>query len=146
MPAADRLTPKELPEVRARLLALQCGVCALCGERIDSDPVLDHDHVTGHVRGVLHRGCNTMLGKIESPRLRARTGLVSLERLLAMVRAVPGYISKRRDTKRHPLHRNEAEKRERRNKKARARRAKKAATPQRKSATSHSTSQSSSGE
>lgn len=125
--ASDRLTAKTLREWKELKLREQGGLCALCGEPILSDPVGDHDHETGCVRGVLHRGCNTMLGKIESPALRTRTNLRPLSKLLAFVLAVPGYITASQEgSMRHPLHRNDDEKRERRNKKARARRAKKA--------------------
>jgi hypothetical protein len=31
-----------------------------------SDAVLDHDHKTGHVRGVIHRQANALMGKIEN--------------------------------------------------------------------------------
>ena len=46
-----------------RLFKKQAGMCALCGKpsngrRLD----VDHDHVTGKVRGLLHRKCNQGLG------------------------------------------------------------------------------------
>lgn len=60
------------PEEYADLVEVQGGVCALCGQaekarRGDTAIVLsvDHDHTTGKVRGLLCRGCNTMLGLIE---------------------------------------------------------------------------------
>jgi ribosomal protein L25 (general stress protein Ctc) len=42
----------------------QGGVCAICGGRGKSEVLLciDHDHVTGKVRGLLCRNCNVMLG------------------------------------------------------------------------------------
>jgi hypothetical protein len=43
------------------LLASQGGVCPICG-RPDPDNV-DHDHVTGRVRGILCWDCNIALGK-----------------------------------------------------------------------------------
>lgn len=51
----------------------QAGNCAVCGKPVDltvrgnnSAYVLDHCHDTGLVRGVLHRGCNGALGKLEN--------------------------------------------------------------------------------
>lgn len=50
-----------------RLLAIQNGLCAICGpvsgrkggtRRLS----VDHDHVTGHVRGLLCMSCNDILG------------------------------------------------------------------------------------
>lgn len=57
------------------MLEAQGGVCACCGEK--PDPAadrrhailhVDHDHVTGFVRGLLCHGCNTGIGCFsESP-------------------------------------------------------------------------------
>lgn len=52
-----------------RRLSEQDGKCALCGfvfgeGRADS-PQVDHDHVTGKVRGLLCRPCNTAVGDYE---------------------------------------------------------------------------------
>lgn len=54
-----------------RLMAEQGHVCAVCAlpfaERTGRDlrePVIDHDHDTGEVRGVLHRECNVALDLI----------------------------------------------------------------------------------
>jgi predicted nucleic acid-binding Zn ribbon protein len=47
------------------LVAAQGGLCACCGKPlVDSDraSAVDHDHVTGRVRGVLHWQCNGALG------------------------------------------------------------------------------------
>ena len=46
------------------LLAEQYNSCALCQEsfRADKKPVVDHDHVTGRVRGILCQKCNMVLG------------------------------------------------------------------------------------
>ena len=49
----------------------QGGNCGICGKPIDftvmgrtSDYVVDHDHDTGEIRGVLHRSCNAAEGKV----------------------------------------------------------------------------------
>ncbi len=48
----------------------QGGLCPLCNKPISlsvsgakSDYVVDHDHETGEIRGVLHRSCNSGEGK-----------------------------------------------------------------------------------
>jgi len=53
-------------ERRRELLDGQGGVCALCRRTFKSlkDEHVDHDHVTGRVRGILCTGCNTALGKL----------------------------------------------------------------------------------
>jgi len=51
-----------------KLLRDQGGLCPLCRCRIDlsipKEGVLDHDHESGEVRGVLHRSCNAAEGKV----------------------------------------------------------------------------------
>lgn len=57
------------PEQFDQMLADQNGVCAICGEpetRMRLDVLLplsvDHDHVTGRVRGLLCHPCNQAIG------------------------------------------------------------------------------------
>lgn len=60
-------TPNDVKKVRLDLLAQQKGLCALTGEPIfDYKGVLDHNHKTDFVRGVLHRNANSALGRIEN--------------------------------------------------------------------------------
>ena len=41
----------------------QLGLCAVCHDPFGKqNPVVDHDHNTGTVRGLLHRKCNLLLG------------------------------------------------------------------------------------
>ena len=49
---------------RSRLMEIQGGTCALCpaAERL----VVDHDHETGLIRGLLCQGCNTREGRTRS--------------------------------------------------------------------------------
>ena len=59
-----KLKAKEIKEWRDKLLKRQKGVCPLCKqELLPEDAVLDHCHVTGHIRGALHGGCNRAEGK-----------------------------------------------------------------------------------
>jgi len=52
----------------------QCGKCALCGESMSENGAIsvDHDHVTGKVRELLHRHCNIGLTYVEDTAFRAR--------------------------------------------------------------------------
>lgn len=118
-----RLKSTQVKGYRDAALVQQQGRCALCGETISADEaaVLDHDHTTGLVRAVLHRGCNAMLGHIENNRAR---NYLKGARLWRMLRGVEAYLTK--DYSGNPYHqtfKTEDEKRERRNKQARARRA-----------------------
>lgn len=57
------------PEDYERMFAMQNGICAICGRppndsgaRHTATLMIDHDHKTGAVRGLLHSGCNLILG------------------------------------------------------------------------------------
>lgn len=76
------LDPK-LPSL-GKLIAWQRGRCALCG-RCPTSCVVDHDHATGLVRGLLCSTCNTMEGvngPVEEPfasyRSRPPTAIIRL--------------------------------------------------------------------
>lgn len=47
-----------------RLRSYQDGGCALCG-KVRNDLVLDHDHKTLFIRGLLCNDCNLLLGEYE---------------------------------------------------------------------------------
>ena len=119
-----RLTQAATKAYREAKLKEQGGRCALTGYSISAaEAVLDHDHATGHVRGVLHRGVNSLLGKCENN--YRRYGL-SLPLLAAMAPPLGAYLTQ--DYSNNPLyptHRTEDEKRELRNKRARDARARK---------------------
>lgn len=118
-----RLTASQVKPVRTSLLAQQGGRCSLCGLPCSAEQaVLDHNHSTGAVRGVLHRGCNSLLGKLENN--AARYGVRDIgtftNGVAAYLRAhltnITGYL--------HPTHKSADEKRLLRNKRARVARAK----------------------
>lgn len=56
------------------MLQKQNGLCWICGE--SSDLVVDHDHESGKVRGLLCNLCNTSLGGFKD-------NIVSLEKAIA---------------------------------------------------------------
>ena len=117
-----RLKQSEIAVVRERLANAQNGRCELCKLPL-TKPVLDHDHVTGAVRGTLHNGCNALLGKLENN--YKRYGVVSLP---AFANGVAAYLQRHMTNQTgwlHPTYRTEDEKRIRRNTKARTARARK---------------------
>lgn len=65
-----KLKSTQLAAYRKNAATAQGGRCDLCGQpfgaKAPRDPVLDHCHKTGAVRGVLHRGCNSLFGKVEN--------------------------------------------------------------------------------
>lgn len=120
-----RLKQNEIKAYREELLEKQGGMCALCGEQLfRDDAVLDHHHKMGWVRGVLHRGCNALLGKIENN--HKRMGVPSLDSFLGgcadYIRDGLLPICKDGQPVYHPSHRTPDEKRLLRNKRARRKR------------------------
>lgn len=118
-----KLKHGEVAVVRLRLLDEQRGLCAVCGTPVTARPVLDHDHRTGAVRGVLHAGCNSLLGKLENN--AARYGVRDIG---TFTNGVAAYLRKHMVNVTqmvHPTYKTGEEKRELRNKRARAARAKK---------------------
>lgn len=122
-----KLTASQVSAQRALMLGKQGGNCALCCTAIaPGEDVLDHDHTTGHVRAVLHRGCNSMLGVIENNRPRY---MLKGARLFHMLSRVEAYLTADFTANPlHPTHRTDEEKRKLTNLRARKARAAKKAT------------------
>lgn len=63
-----KLKASEVPKFRKELHEKQGGICPLCLEPIKlgvkGQVALDHDHITGEVRGLLHTSCNRTEGAI----------------------------------------------------------------------------------
>lgn len=119
-----RLTATTLASWRAKTLATQGGMCALCGESVlAGEAVGDHEHSSGLMRGVLHRGCNAMLGHLENNRPRHK--LTNTARFAKFLAGVIPYLHKPRppDGPTYPTHRTADQKRELRNMRARRARA-----------------------
>lgn len=129
MSQSYRIKQSEVKPKRETMLAQQGRRCALCKQPVNADEAaLDHCHKTGHVRAVLHRGCNAMLGHIENN--LARHKLTNSAKLQAFCQNLVAYLH--RDYTDQPLHytfRTEEEKRLKRNAKARKTRAKAKETP-----------------
>lgn len=123
-----RLTRTQLTAYREAQWEAQGRTCGMTGRPLDlKDAVVDHCHTTGVIRGVIDRGANSMLGKIENHRKIAR---LTKDRDLALFLSnVVSYISKGNalamspDAILYPTHKTEDEKRDLRNKRARMRRA-----------------------
>ncbi len=73
------------PEQYDSMLAAQGGHCAIC-PRTQQENVkrrrlaVDHDHVTGRVRGLLCYRCNVAIGHLDDEPARARAAAEYLER------------------------------------------------------------------
>ncbi len=83
-PPPQRYTQKLLSkEEYDAMCDRQGGVCAICGNKPAEGERLavDHDHVSGQVRGLLCRGCNTGLGQFTDDPSRLRAAAEYLERV-----------------------------------------------------------------
>ena len=98
-----KLKYREIAEYRAERLIQQEHCCALCGEPVIDDAVLDHCHKTGLLRQVLHRGCNALLGKIENNMPRNR---ITLNRLNGIANNLVNYLTTQHTDLIHPTHKD----------------------------------------
>jgi hypothetical protein len=97
----NKLKTTEIKSYREQQLSLQNSCCDLCAELVLGDAVLDHDHKTGLVRKVLHRGCNSMLGKIENNMARSQ---MDIHRLRTWATNLVDYIQTTHTDIVHPTH------------------------------------------
>lgn len=117
--------------VARHLTTVQNGLCPLCGKYIDlklkGEGVIDHDHDTGEIRGVLHRSCNAAEGKISNAAARWGAKSSSYADVIEYLQSLVEYLKRPGAGMIYPMHKTADEKRDAVNKKAReARAAKKA--------------------
>lgn len=90
-----KMKPKDISRLREILAERQNNLCWICCKELVA-PVLDHHHKkrvkgTGQLRGVLCRGCNILLGKMENNCVRYG---ISQEELPLVLRAMSEYLQK----------------------------------------------------
>lgn len=113
--------PKDIKPLREQYLKEQLGLCALCRELVNpEEAVLDHNHRTGHIRSVLHRGCNAFIGHMENNQARNKITQIRLRNILINFES---YVQSQKPIL-HPTHKTAEEKAERAKKRAKARRKK----------------------
>lgn len=124
----DRLKASEIKEAKSILLESQKYLCALCDQDLsevqEKNICLDHSHVTGCVRAVLCRNCNSIEGRIWNFANRAKRNHTIVQWLKRMMDYIE-YHENNPSGIYHPKHKTENEKRLARNKKARLRAKKK---------------------
>jgi len=114
------MTPTKLKttgvkKTRTLMHEQQGGFCAICNlVCTPEEAVLDHCHKGGHVRAVLHRSCNSLLGKVENG--APRYGMKPAQ-LIAFLHGAGNYLSTHAANQTaliHPTHFTPEEKAERR--------------------------------
>lgn len=127
-----KITRGQLRSVAMKLAQDQGGVCPLCGKALDftikgskgDSVVVDHCHITGRIRGALHRSCNGGEGKVSSAVGRWIVGsMQSTEAVVAALRSLADYLSKEPTQLIYYSHKSEDDKRAARAARERQRRA-----------------------
>ncbi|UXQ88721.1 endonuclease [Salmonella phage PST_H2] len=121
-----KIKQSELKEVRDELIKRQKSKCPICGGSLKAiteiNRVVDHCHEHGHIRGVLCRGCNGGIGKIENLiRSYCKAGNNNYF-IVKTLRNIADYLELHKTPQTewiYPKHKTAAELREARNRKAR---------------------------
>lgn len=101
--ALRRITRGQIRSVAMKLAKEQGGVCLLCGEPLDftkqgvkgDSVVVDHCHISGRIRGALHRSCNGGEGKVASAAGRWIVGsMQSSADIATALRRVADYLER----------------------------------------------------
>jgi len=110
-----------------KLLKAQGGLCPLCLKEIDlttkGEGVLDHNHDSGEIRGVLHRSCNAAEGKISNAAARWGAKSSSYDAIIPYLRNLVAYLEAPGSGMIYPMHKTPDEKNDARNAKAKLKRA-----------------------
>ncbi len=120
----QKLTQREVAPTLQRLAQQQKQCCAICQHPFTARDyaVLDHDHVTGYIRGAVHNSCNGAEGRVSTKARLSHTGVLSKDYLIGLGK----YLEHHKVIHMpliYPTHKNDDEKRIARNTKARKRRA-----------------------
>lgn len=127
-----KITRGQLRSVGMKLAQEQGGVCPLCNGPLDfsikgntgDSVVVDHDHISGRIRGALHRSCNGGEGKVASAAGRWIVGsMQSSDAIAAALHRVASYLEKEPTDLIYHSHKSADDKREIRAARERKRRA-----------------------
>lgn len=112
---------------RKHLRDEQGGNCMLCGLPIDlnikGEGVIDHDHRTGRIRGVLHRSCNAAEGKVVNAAGRWGAKSTDLSAVVPFIKRLVAYWETPQLELIYPMHLTDDEKADKRAVRAKALRA-----------------------
>ncbi len=131
---AKQISVTQVESVRKQLQDKQGNKCAICGKPFTSrdKPVLDHDHDTGFIRGVLHNSCNGIEGKVKTKAYMSHKGVSPHEYIIGLGKYLEHHSTPKVNLI-HPTHMTEDQKRLERNRKARLARQRKVKNGHKKS-------------
>lgn len=122
-----KLARSMMPSFKVRQLGEQGGLCPMCKTPIDlkikGEGVIDHDHDTGEVRGILHRSCNAAEGKVANAAGRWGAGGMGYDKIIPWLENMLAYLRSPGTGFMYHTHKTDEEKRLERNLKARTVRA-----------------------
>ena len=109
------------------LQTVQGGLCPLCRKPIDTtikgEGVIDHDHDTGEIRGVLHRSCNAAEGKASNAIGQWGAKSKAYSDIVEYMESLVTYLKKPGTGFMYAMHKTPDEKKDLKNKRAREARA-----------------------
>lgn len=112
-PKPVRLARSQMRAYAQKLHGMQKGICPLCLKPIDlrvkGEGVLDHDHMTGLMRGLLHRACNGMEGKVANAVGRWGGVGMSYPAILARLKLLVAYLEAKPHPHIYPFHKTDEE-------------------------------------
>lgn len=98
-----KIKQSDVATLRSAKLSDQNGKCGICGHTVRKrDAALDHCHRSGRVRGVVHKDCNILLGKVENFTSRYGRRMITEGRLADFLDNCSWYMH--RDYEHNPLH------------------------------------------
>lgn len=111
--ALIRIARTSMRGMTIKLLKDQGGVCAICGDVIDlsipREAVMDHDHKTGEVRGILHRSCNGAEGKVANAAGRWGAGGMDYALIVPWLERMIAYLKQPGTGYMYPTHKTPEE-------------------------------------
>lgn len=131
-----KVTRAQLRTITMKLAKEQGGNCLLCGKPLDfsikgakgDSVVADHCHLSGRIRGALHRSCNGGEGRVSSAAGRWIVGSMQDPLKIAKaLRALAEYLEREPSNYLYPTYKTDEEKRLAANAKVRKARATKKA-------------------
>lgn len=123
----QKLSRSQLNSFKLALVKRQNWTCPVSLKVFDpgnlKDAVVDHDHITGEIRGVLHRSSNAVEGKVLSAVARWGGQTEDYSKVIPYLERLIEYLKKPGTGVMYPLHKTTEEKRVTRNAKVKLARA-----------------------